>query len=81
MLCYRRALRPPEFARGPALAVKAAKEPVLSDPSILDRIQSDLAPAMKARDADTLSTLRMLKAALMEAKTRKPKDAVLSSDE
>ena len=53
----------------------------MTDPSILDRIQSDLAVAMKAREADTLSTLRMLKAALMEAKTRKAKDAVLSSDE
>ncbi len=53
----------------------------MTDPSILERIQSDLAAAMKARDADTLSTLRMLKAALMEAKTRKPKDAVLGPDE
>ena len=53
----------------------------MTDPSILDRIQSDLAAAMKARDADALSTLRMLKAGLMEAKTRKAKDAVLSPDE
>ncbi len=37
--------------------------------------------AMKEKDADTLSTLRMLKAALMEAKTAKPKDATLSADE
>ena len=37
--------------------------------------------AMKARDADTLSTLRMLKAALMEARTKKPKDAAFSRDE
>ena len=49
--------------------------------SILDRIQADMATAMKAKDADTLSTLRMLKAALMEAKTRKAKDATLSDDE
>jgi uncharacterized protein YqeY len=53
----------------------------MSDPTILERIQSDLVAAMKARDADTLSTLRMLKAALMEAKTRKAKDAVLGADE
>ncbi len=53
----------------------------MSTPSILERVQADMAAAMKARDADTLSTLRMLKAALMEAKTRKPKEAVLSADE
>ena len=49
--------------------------------SVLERLQSDLAAAMKARDADTLSTLRMLKSALMEAKTRKSRDAVLTQDE
>lgn len=53
----------------------------MSDPSILERIQSDLAAAMKARDTDTLSTLRMLKTALMEEKTKKAKDASLSGDE
>ena len=49
--------------------------------SVLDRIQADLASAMKAKDAETLSTLRMLKTALMEAKTRKPKDASLTDEE
>jgi len=49
--------------------------------SILERIQTDMAPAMKSRDADTLSTLRMLKAALMEAKTKKPREAALSAEE
>jgi len=49
--------------------------------SILERIQSDMATAMKAKDADTLSTLRMLKTALMEAKTKKAKDETLSGDE
>ncbi len=49
--------------------------------SILDRIQADLGVAMKAKDADTLSTLRMLKSAIMEAKTKKPKDAAMSADE
>jgi len=51
------------------------------DESITERIQKDMTAAMKARDADTLSTLRMLKAALMEARTKKPKDAVFSHDE
>ena len=37
--------------------------------------------AMKAKDAGTLSTLRMLKTALMEAKTKKPKDAPFSAEE
>lgn len=49
--------------------------------SILDRLQADMTAAMKARDAGALSTLRMLKSALMEAKTKKPRDAVLTEDE
>ncbi len=49
--------------------------------SILDQIQADMAAAMKAKDADTLSTLRMLKAAIMEARTKKAKDAVTTRDE
>jgi hypothetical protein len=49
--------------------------------SIMDRLQADMVKAMKEKDADTLSTLRMLKTALMEAKTAKPKDATLSPDE
>ena len=49
--------------------------------SILERLQNDLTAAMKSRDADTLSTLRMLKAALMEAKTAKPRDASLAEEE
>jgi hypothetical protein len=53
----------------------------MTDPSILDRIQSDMTAAMKSQDRDTLSTLRMLKSALMEAKTKKPKDATLGADE
>ncbi|MBI5710531.1 MAG: GatB/YqeY domain-containing protein [Candidatus Eisenbacteria bacterium] len=53
----------------------------MSDTSILQRLQSDLTAAMKARDADTLSTLRMLKAALMEAKTKKPREVELTADE
>ena len=53
----------------------------MTEPSILQRIQSDMTAAMKAQDADTLSTLRMLKTALMEAKTKKPRDASLTADE
>jgi len=57
------------------------KEVSMTDPTILDRIQSDMTAAMKSRETDKLSTLRMLKTALMEAKTRKLKDAVLTSEE
>jgi uncharacterized protein YqeY len=53
----------------------------VNDASILDRIQVDMTAAMKARDAETLSTLRMLKSALMEAKTKKSKDESLGRDE
>ena len=53
----------------------------MTAPSILERIQADMATAMKSKDAPTLSTLRMLKSTLMEAKTKKPKDAMLSPDE
>ncbi len=49
--------------------------------SLMDRLQADLVKAMKEKDADTLSTLRMLKAALMEAKTAKPREEGLSADE
>jgi uncharacterized protein YqeY len=51
------------------------------DGGVMDRLQADMVKAMKEKDADTLSTLRMLKAAMMEAKTAKPKDASLSADE
>lgn len=53
----------------------------MNDTDILAKLQSDLVEAMKAKDAETLSTLRMLKTALMEAKTRKPKDAEFTADE
>lgn len=49
--------------------------------SIFERLQADMVKAMKEKDAETLSTLRMLKAGLMEAKTARSKDAVLSADE
>ena len=50
-------------------------------PTLMERIQTDMTAAMKSQDADTLSTLRMLKTALMEAKTKKPKDEALTGDE
>jgi len=53
----------------------------MTEPSILQRIQTDMTAAMKAQDAGTLSTLRMLKSALMEAKTKKSRDEVLTADE
>lgn len=53
----------------------------MTEPSISERIQAAMVKAMKEKDADTLSTVRMLKAALMEAKTAKPKDATLSGEE
>lgn len=53
----------------------------MTDAGILQRIQADMAAAMKSKDTATLSTLRMLKAALMEVKTKKPKEASLSADE
>jgi uncharacterized protein YqeY len=53
----------------------------MSEPTALERIQKDLVAAMKDRNADTTSTLRMLKAAIMEAKTRKAKDETLAPDE
>jgi uncharacterized protein YqeY len=49
-------------------------------PTIGERLQEDLVKAMKERDADTLSTLRMLKSALMQAKTAGPRDATLTAD-
>jgi hypothetical protein len=52
-----------------------------TEPTITERIQAEMVKAMKEKDAETLSTVRMLKAALMEAKTAKPKDATLSRDE
>ena len=53
----------------------------MSDTSIQSKIQADMVIAMKARDADALSTMRMLKSALLEAKTKKAKDEALSADE
>jgi uncharacterized protein YqeY len=53
----------------------------MTDTTILERIQLDMTAAMKLRDADTLGTLRMLKASLLEAKTKKPKDEGLTGDE
>lgn len=40
---------------------------------LLDRIQKDMVEAMKAKDEARLSTVRMIKAALMKAKVDSPK--------
>jgi uncharacterized protein len=53
----------------------------MSEASITERIQAEMVKAMKEKDAETLSTVRMLKAALLEAKTAKPKDSTLSREE
>jgi uncharacterized protein YqeY len=53
----------------------------MTEASITEQIQSAMVKAMKEKDADTLSTVRMLKAALMEAKTAGPRDATLSRDQ
>jgi uncharacterized protein YqeY len=53
----------------------------MTDTDILQRIQADMTAAMRSKDAESLSTLRMLKTALMEARTRKPKEAGLSPEE
>src|SRR5258705_8331350 len=53
----------------------------MNETDILQRIQTDMTAAMKSKEAETLSTLRMLKTALMEAKTKKPKDEGLSAEE
>jgi uncharacterized protein len=53
----------------------------MAEPGITERIQAAMVKAMKEKDPDTLSTVRMLKAALMEAKTAKSKDATLSGEE
>ena len=40
---------------------------------LIDRLQQDIVVAMKSRDEARLSTLRMMKAALMKAKVDSPK--------
>jgi uncharacterized protein YqeY len=49
--------------------------------SLKDTIAGDITAAMKAKDADRLSVLRMAKAALMNEANRKSADYVLSDDE
>ena len=53
----------------------------MPEPTISERIQTEMIAAMKAKDAETLSTVRMLKAALMEEKMKQAKDAVLTAAE
>jgi hypothetical protein len=49
--------------------------------SLKDTITGDITAAMKAKDADRLSVLRMAKAALMNEANRKSADYQLSDDE
>ncbi len=53
----------------------------MADEPILKRIEKDMTAAMKARDAETLSTLRMLKSAMMEARTKRAEARDLTTDE
>lgn len=53
----------------------------MSEATIMERLQVAMVKAMKEKDATTLSTVRMLKSALMEAKTSKPRDATLTAEE
>src|SRR5256714_14395702 len=53
----------------------------MTEASISEQIQDAMVKAMKEKDAATLSTVRMLKAALMEAKTAGPRDATLTRDQ
>ncbi len=49
--------------------------------SLKDKITGDITAAMKAKDADRLSVLRMAKAALMNEANKKSADYELSDDE
>ena len=49
--------------------------------SLKDKITADLTAAMKAKDANRLSALRMAKAALMNEANKKSADYELSADE
>lgn len=49
--------------------------------SLLESISDDMKEAMKSKDSDRLSTLRMAKAALMNEQNKNGADYVLSDDE
>lgn len=49
--------------------------------SLKDQITGDITAAMKAKDADRLSVLRMAKAALMNEQNKKGADYVLTDEE
>lgn len=49
--------------------------------SLKDKITADITAAMKAKDADRLSVLRMAKSALMNEANKKSADYVLTDDE
>ena len=54
---------------------------MVNDMSLKDKITADITAAMKAKDADRLSVLRMAKAALMNEANKKSADYELSDEE
>ena len=48
----------------------------MPEPTISERIQTEMVAAMKAKDAESLSTIRMLKAALMNREIEKGRTPV-----
>ncbi len=54
---------------------------MVNDMSLKDKITGDMTAAMKAKDANRLSVLRMAKAALMNEQNKKGADYVLTDEE
>ena len=54
---------------------------MVNDMSLKDKITGDMTAAMKAKDANRLSVLRMAKAALMNEQNKKGADYELNDDE
>jgi hypothetical protein len=65
----------------PALLIETGPVEVHPIMPLMDDVQKAMADAMRQKASARLSTLRMLKAALMEEKTKKPRDAGLTADE
>ena len=54
---------------------------MVNDMSLKDRLVADMTQAMKAKDANKLSTLRMAKAALMNEENKRGVGTILTDDE
>lgn len=54
---------------------------MVNDMSLKDRLVADMTQAMKAKDANKLSTLRMAKSALMNEENKRGVGTVLTDDE